>query len=200
MRPRCGGEVAEDVLSSLEFDLTQLDSSDDEPLLRPVEGRHVVPRVGCTVPPTVADSTTADFPPIVVDSLYQSIVWPDAQVQSSSEGGIKSVQEFLRTTAEPAVRQSELDCKHVATFAERRCRFFGCSQALTVPAPLSTLEGAVHSQVNIFQPSDDEMSRSTLSDTESCEVEEPAAHRRRLRLPWRQPRPPGGCESCRAFG
>ena len=130
VRPRCGEEVAEDVLSSLEFDLTQLDSSDDEPLLRLV----------CAVPPTVADSTTfADFPATVVDSaLHQSTVWLDAQVQSSSEGGI----QFPRTTAEPAVRQSELDCKHVATFAERRCRF-RCSQALTVPAPPSTVEGAV---------------------------------------------------------
>ena len=43
VRPRCGEEVAEDVLSSLEFDLTQLDSSDDEPLLRPVEGRTCGP-------------------------------------------------------------------------------------------------------------------------------------------------------------
>ena len=117
VRPRCGEEVAEDVLSSLEFDLTQLDSSDNEPLLHPVEGRHVVPRVGCTVPPTVADSTTADFPPTVVDSaLHQSTVWPDAQVQSSSEGGIKSVQEFPRTTAELAVRQSNIGlqtCRHI---------------------------------------------------------------------------------------
>ena len=99
----------------------------------------MVPRVGCTVvPPTVVDSTTfADVPPTVVDSAQQqSTVWPDSQVQSSSEGGITSVQEFPRTTAEPAVRQSELDCKHVATFAERRC-FLGCSQDLTVPAPPS---------------------------------------------------------------
>ena len=147
----------------------------------------MVPRVGCTIPPTVVDSTTfADSPPTMVDSAqHQSTVWPDSQVQSSSEGGITSVQESPRTTAEPAVRQSELDCKHVATFAERRCRFLGCSQALTVPAPLSTVEGAVHSQVNIFQPSDDEMSRSTLSDTKSCEVEEP--DRRMLHLTWRQP-------------
>ena len=100
-----------------------------------------------------------------------------------------SVKELPQTTVEPALRQLELDCKHVATFAERGRRFLGCSEALTVPAPPSTVEEAVHSQVNIFQPSADEMSMSTLSDTESCEVEEPAAHRRRLRLAWRQPPP-----------
>ena len=125
VRPRCGEEVAEDVLSSLEFDLTKLDSSDHETLLRPVEGRHVVPRVGGTVPPTVVDSTTlADLPPTVEDSAQQqSTVWPDAQVQSV----IMSVQEFPQTTVEPALRQLEVDCKHVATFAERGRRFLGCS-------------------------------------------------------------------------
>ena len=46
-----------------------------------------------------------------------------------------SVQEFPQTTVEPALRQLELDCKHVATFAERGRRLLGCSQALTVPAP-----------------------------------------------------------------
>ena len=45
------------------------------------------------------------------------------------------------------------------------------------------------------QPSDDEMPRSTLSDTESCEVEESAAHRRRFRLTWRQPPLQGDVEA-----
>ena len=62
----------------------------------------LVPRVGCKVPPTVVDSTTlADFPPTVLDSAQQqSAVWPDAQVQSNSEGGIMSVQEFPQTTVD----------------------------------------------------------------------------------------------------
>ena len=86
VRPRCGEEVAEDALCSLEFDLTQLYLSDDEHLLRPVEGRHVVPRVGWTVPPTVADSTT--FENFQTDSGRLSTTsvdgWLDAEVQSSS--------------------------------------------------------------------------------------------------------------------
>ena len=41
-----------------------LDSSDDEPLGRIVQGRHVIPRVGCRVPSTVADSSAfPDIPP-----------------------------------------------------------------------------------------------------------------------------------------
>ena len=53
-------EVAEDVLSSLEFDLTKSDSSDNELLLRLVEG-DLWSR-GSGAPPTVVDSTTlADF-------------------------------------------------------------------------------------------------------------------------------------------
>ena len=99
--------------------------------------------------------------------------------------GSSQSRNFLERQQNRPLDSRTLDCKHVATFAERRCHFLGCSQGLTVPAPPSTVEGAVHSHVNIFQPSDDEMS-STLSDTESCEVEEPAAHRRRLRLTWRQ--------------
>ena len=51
-------EVAEDVLSSLEFELTMLDSSDDKLLTRPVEGRH-----RCREPPTVADSSALPDPP-----------------------------------------------------------------------------------------------------------------------------------------
>ena len=55
---------------------------------------------------------------------------------------------------------------------------------------LCTVEGAVHSQVNIFQPSDDEMPRSNLSDIENCAMEEPAEHRRGLCLTWRHPPSP----------
>ena len=51
VRPR-REEVAEDLLSSLEFELTMLDSSDVNLLWHPVEGRHVIPREGCRVPST----------------------------------------------------------------------------------------------------------------------------------------------------
>ena len=51
----------------------------------------MVPRVECTVPPTVADSTTFAWS---IQQKKQSTVWPNAKVESSSEGGIKSVHEF----------------------------------------------------------------------------------------------------------
>ena len=83
VRPR-REDVAEDLLSSLEFELTMLDSSDDELWVRTVQGRHVIPRVGCRVPSTVTDSSAfPDIPPTVVEST----VWPDAQIQASSDDG-----------------------------------------------------------------------------------------------------------------
>ena len=46
------------MLSSLELELTMLDS-DEEPLVRSVDGRHVVPRIHDAPPPTVPASFTA---------------------------------------------------------------------------------------------------------------------------------------------
>ena len=40
------------MLSSLELELTMLES-DEEPSVRPVDGRYVVTRIHCTPPPTV---------------------------------------------------------------------------------------------------------------------------------------------------
>ena len=45
-------------ISSLELELTMFDS-DEEPLVRSVDGRHVVPRIHDTPPPTVPASSTA---------------------------------------------------------------------------------------------------------------------------------------------
>ena len=59
VRQRCGEEVAEDVLSSFRFELTLLESSDNDFLSRFAIGRHVIPRVGCQVPQTVVDSSVS---------------------------------------------------------------------------------------------------------------------------------------------
>ena len=48
VRPPISEEAVENILSGLEFELTLLES-DDEPLVRPVDGRHVVPRIATRV-------------------------------------------------------------------------------------------------------------------------------------------------------
>ena len=54
-KSRVSDEAVDNVLSSLELELTMLES-DDEPLVRPVDGRVVVPRVESSPPPTVPAS------------------------------------------------------------------------------------------------------------------------------------------------
>ena len=44
VRPQFSEEAAENVISSLELELT-MSESDEEPQVRPVDGRHVVPRI-----------------------------------------------------------------------------------------------------------------------------------------------------------
>ena len=55
VRPRFSEDGVENVLSSLELELTMLES-DEEPLVRSVDGRYVVPRIHDTPPPTVPAS------------------------------------------------------------------------------------------------------------------------------------------------
>ena len=46
----------------------------------------MIPRVGCRVPPTVADSSAL---PDLFPTVVESTVWPDAQIQASSvDGGV----------------------------------------------------------------------------------------------------------------
>ena len=79
VRPRFSEDGVENVLSSLELELTMLDS-DEEPLVRSVDGRYVVPRIHDTPPPTVPASfrdleAIKRHPRSVVSSvLYQSTV------------------------------------------------------------------------------------------------------------------------------
>ena len=58
VRPRFVEDGVDNVLSSLELELTMLDS-DEEPLVRSVDGRHVVPRIHDIPPPTVPVSFAA---------------------------------------------------------------------------------------------------------------------------------------------
>ena len=82
VRPHFSEDVVENVLSSLELELTMLES-DEEPLVRPVDG-HVVPRIHESPPPTVPasfrDLEAADRHPrpVVSSVLDQSTAMDDS--------------------------------------------------------------------------------------------------------------------------
>ena len=73
------------------------DSSNDAFLSRSLRGRHVVPRVGSKVPPTIVLSTG----------------WADAQVQSSFEGGrvlsIPAASHTVRVALDASTRPTITD-------------------------------------------------------------------------------------------
>ena len=64
---------------------------------------------------------------------------PEGRVHGSTDSG--RLHNICTDSGRFSTTSVDFLDKHVATFAERRCRFLGCSQVLTVAAPPSTVEG-----------------------------------------------------------